>query len=383
MSQNYNKQNPFLASIKERYNLSKPHSKKNTKHLVLDLKDSGLVYEVGDSIGIFPIHDSDLVNKTLHALRATGREPVQSKLSEESLSFFDYLQNRGNITDVSPKLFKEVINRQSNEEKKSQLEELLKEDRRECYKKYVGEHEIWDFLLANEEVHFSVPEFIDLLMPLLPRFYSIASSQKYVGNEVHLTIAPLEYESRGHMRYGVCTRYLCDLIELDRPIVPIFIQPAHAFRLPEDVHAPVIMIGPGTGVAPFRAFMQERILHHRSKAKHWLFFGERNREHDFYYEDDWSMFASEGDFELSLAFSRDQDLKVYVQHKMEEQGKEIFRLLETGAYFYVCGDAQRMAKDVEAALQAIIQQHGNKSIPEAREYIKRLRQQKRYLRDVY
>ena len=379
----YSRHHPYLASIKERYTLSKPGSQKRTQHLIIDLRGSGITYQVGDSMGVFPRHDSELVNKTLQALQATGNEKILLKQTEEHLSMAEYLARKGNITDISPKLFREVAARQTDADKKHGLEELRKEENREALKAYLEKHEVWDFLIANEEVSFTPQELADLLMPLLPRFYSISSSQRFVGEEVHLTVASLEYESNGHKRRGVCTHYLCQLANLHEPVVSIFVQPSHGFHLPHDPHIPVVMIGPGTGVAPFRAFLQERLLHHHSKGKHWLFFGEWNREYDFFYEEDWLEFSKWGHLNLELAFSRDQEHKIYVQHKMWEKGEELYQWLEEGAYLYVCGDAQRMAKDVEAMLQAIVQKFGKKEAQEAKEYIKHLRQQKRYLRDVY
>ncbi|MFI0434463.1 MAG: sulfite reductase flavoprotein subunit alpha [Parachlamydiaceae bacterium] len=379
----YNKQHPFLASVKERYPLSKPGSQKNTQHLVLDLRGSGLCYEVGDSVGIFPQHDQELVEKTLRALNATGRETVQDKKTGESSLLVDYLTSKGNITAISPKLFAEIAARQPDRDKKHALEELRGENNREACKLYLQKHEVWDFLAANEEVALTPQECVDLLMPLLPRFYSISSSQRCVGEEVHLTVAPVEYESNGHKRRGVCTHYICNLVERDDPVIPLFVQPSHGFKLPQDPDVPLIMIGPGTGVAPFRAFLQERVFHHQSKGKHWLFFGECNHAHDFFYEEEWREFSQKGDLRLDLAFSRDQADKVYVQHKIFEKGEEFVRWLEEGAYLYVCGDAQKMAKDVEAALQIVLQEYGRKDVQAAREYLKLLRQQKRYLRDVY
>lgn len=379
----YNKQNPFFASIKERYFLSKEGSRKNTQHLVIDLTGSGILYQVGDSIGIYSKHDSDLVRKTLQALRMTGKEKIEDKQTGEVISLIDYLTSKGNITDISPKLFRKIAFLQPDKDKKHMLEELCEEGNREFYKAYLQKHEVWDFLLFNEEVSLEPQEFVDLLMPLLPRFYSISSSQKFVGEEVHLTVAPLEYESNGHKRRGVCTHYICELAQIGAPVVPVFVQSSHGFRIPEDPHVPLIMIGPGTGVAPFRAFLQERILHHGSKGKHWLFFGEWSRHHDFFYQQDWEDFGQKGHLQLDLAFSRDQEQKIYVQHRMWEKGEELFQWLEEGAYLYVCGDAQRMAKDVEAMLQMIIQEFGRKEPMAAKEYIKLLRQQKRYLRDVY
>lgn len=379
----YSKQNPFYASIKERYQLSKSGSRKNTQHLVLDLRGSGLIYEVGDSVGIFARHDPDLIHKTLQAMKACGDEKIRIKQTDEALRLYDFLESRGNITDISPKLLREVLARQLNPDKKHFMEALLREENHGELKRYLEKHEVWDFLQAQAEVVFTPQELADLIMPLLPRFYSISSSQKYVGDEVHLTVAPNEYESNGHKRRGVCTHFLCELAPLHEPVVPLFIQPSHGFRLPDDQEVPLIMIGPGTGVAPFRGFLQERLLHHKAKSKHWLFFGEWNRAFDFFYEEDWIHFEQQGHLRLDSAFSRDQEQKLYVQHKMLEHGEELFSWLEEGAYIYVCGDAQRMAKDVESALHSIIQDYGNLDLVQAREYIKRLRQQKRYLRDVY
>ena len=383
MSLNYCKQHPFKASIKERFLLSSPESPKKTHHIVLDIEKSGLQYEAGDSIGIFPRHEKALVEKTLKALNATGQEIVVSKHSQEEIVLFDYLTHKSSITTISLKLFRAVAERQTCLEKKDHLLALLTEERREDCKTYIQQREIWDFLIENEEVYFSPQEFSDLLMPLLPRFYSISSSQKFVGNEVHLTVAHLEFESGGHQRKGVCTHFLCGLSEVNVPEIPIFIQPSHGFGLPEDKNAPLVMIGPGTGIAPFRAFMQERIFHHQSKGDHWLFFGERHRTHDFYYEEEWEEFSKHGNLKVHTAFSRDQEHKIYVQHKMQENGEDLFAWLEKGAYLYVCGDAGRMAKDVDAALEAIVKEYGKLEAVAAKNYIKLLRKNKRYLRDVY
>lgn len=384
MSGGYNKQNPFLASIKERYSLNKAGSQKKTYHLVLDLKGSDLRYEVGDSIGVIPQHDSELVQKTLDAMRASGGEIVVDKQTGESIPLFDSLTSKVNITTISPKLLREVASRQPNQEKRDFLERMREESNREECKVYLQKHEVWDFLLSNHEVAFTPQELVDLLMPLLPRFYSISSSQKFVGDEVHLTIAHFEYVSNGHERKGVCTHYLCNLVDLNVPSVPVFVQSSHGFGIPhEEPHVPLIMVGPGTGIAPFRAFLQERILHHGSKGKHWLFFGGQTRAHDYFYENEWEELGQKGHLQVDLAFSRDQEHKVYVQHKMREKGSELFQWLEEGAYLYVCGDAQRMAKDVEATLQSIIEEFGGRDAQAARDYIKQLRQSKRYLRDVY
>lgn len=380
----YNKQTPFLAALKERYLLSKPGSDKKIFHLILDLKDSGIIYEAGDSIGIYPKYNEEIVKRTLKALKATGDEQVFIQGNEQSISLQEALTSKVSLTEISHKLYGEILQGQTNQEKQSFLINLQNESERNAYKTYVEKHEIWDFLEAHSEISFTPQQFINLLKPLLPRFYSISSSQKTARNEVHLTIASLEYESNGHTRRGVCTHYLCELANLHEETIPVFIQPSHAFRLPQNPHEhSLIMIGPGTGIAPFRAFLQERVHHHQSQAKHWLFFGERKREFDFLYEEEWSELSKMGSLKMDLAFSRDQEQKIYVQDKMWEKGEELYQWLEEGAFLYVCGDAHRMAKDVESALAGIIQKFSGKCEVEAKDYIKSLRKQKRYLRDVY
>ena len=202
-----------------------------------------------------------------------------------------------------------------------------------------------------------------------------------VGNEVHLTVALLKYTHQGIVRTGVCTQYLCEQAPLYESVIPIYVQPHHGFTLPSE-QVPIIMIGPGTGIAPFRAFMQERAAKQAS-GNNWLFFGECHRTHHFFYESFWTDLIDQGKLRLDAAFSRDQEHKVYVQHRMLEQGSEILNWLDQGAHLYVCGDAQRMAKDVEHALLQIFQMHGNKSEEESKQYLKALRTEKRYLRDVY
>lgn len=380
----YNKDNPFFASIKEKRLLSSPGSNRKTFHCVLDLTGSHLTYEPGDSLGIYPRHDPLLIQKTLEAMKATGQEKVALKNSNGEISFEDFLKTKANITSISAKFFQAVMERQTDTSKRDFLKELLTENLREEFKKFQEEYQIWDFLRQHPEVTFSPQEFVDYLMPLLPRFYSISSSQKQFKDEVHLTIAALEYESNGHKRKGVCTHFLTDIVKEKEEMVPLFIQSSHGFRLPEDPHnTSIIMIGPGTGIAPFRAFLQERLMHDRSRGKHWLFFGEQQRSHDFYYESDWEALKQLGHLDVDVAFSRDQKEKVYVQHKMLEKAPVIYEWLEAGAYLYVCGDAQKMAKDVEKTLLDIVQECGKKDAMEAREYIKQMRKQKRYLRDVY
>ena len=371
-----------MAAISNRYGLCKQGSSKDTQHVVLDLRGSGYKYEVGDCIGVFPIHDAELVQRTLNTMKASGTETVLDKHSGEHWQLKHFLTRKANITEISRKLLGEIAKRQTNPEKKAFLDDFQNEHRKDALKDYLENHELWDILLENEEVAFEIQELCNMLMPLLPRLYSIASSMKFVGDEVHLTIALVHYDTNGHKRRGVCTHYLCELAPVNQPLVPIYIQPHHGFTLPQNPNVPIIMIGPGTGVAPFRAFMQERIAT-GSQGKNWLFFGERNRIFDFLYEDYWEQLVREEKLILHTAFSRDQNNKVYVQHRMLEHGAELFSWLKEGAYLYVCGDAKCMAKDVEAALHQIVQTHGGLDEQATKQYIKQLRSEKRYLRDVY
>ncbi|MBA2726594.1 MAG: sulfite reductase [Parachlamydiaceae bacterium] len=376
------KGNPFLATIKERYRLSKPGSSKLTFHIVLDLQGSGYHYRPGDSIGIYPVNRPELVDLTLDAMRAVGSEIVADKQGEGSYSIVDFLTHKANLSDISRKFLGEIALRQTDPDKKEKLNSLLEEGHKEELKFYLENHEVWDLLLDNSMVVFTPQEIVNLLMPLLPRLYSIASAHKVVGDEVHLTVSRLSYESNNNLRHGICTYYLCDLVELNVPCVPIYIQEHHGFTIPEDPDCDMIMIGPGTGVAPFKAFMEERVAT-EATGRNWLFFGECHRAFDYFYEKYWLELEDRGLLQIDAAFSRDQDHKIYVQHLMMEKGAEIFAWLEAGATLFVCGDAHRMAKDVETTLLKIIEQFGDKSPQDAKAYLKLLRTNKRYLRDIY
>lgn len=369
-----------MASIKERYSLSNLGSKKHTIHIALDIEGSNLHYNVGDSVGVYPINDEALVLRTLKALKASGEEMVHDKKGM-LFKFKEYLTSHANLKGITRKTVIKLASHLS-EGARAPLNKLLEEGNKEAFKEWMHAHELWDLIESHPEVNFSPEEIVDLAMPLLPRFYSIASSQTTHPNEVHLTVAYLSYETRGISRVGVCTHYLCQIAELHRPSVPIYIHPSHDFKLTDDPKASIIMIGPGTGVAPFRAFMQEREARHDT-GKNWLFFGEWTRSHEFFYEKEWKGWEAKGLLQLDTAFSRDQPHKVYVQHLMKEKGKEIYRWLEEGALLYVCGDAHKMAKDVEQALKEIVQEQSGRDEKAAQAYVKKLRAEKRYLRDVY
>jgi len=378
----YNKNNPFLATIKERYSLCKTGSNKMTHHVVLDLTNSGIRYNVGDSIGIIPTHDQELVMRTVKAMGAKGDEPILDKAINQQIPLRDYLAKKSNITEVSRKVVQELARRQTHPAKKEHLEFLVAEGNKDALKEYQKNRELWDALAENREVKFDPIELCHMLQPMLPRFYSIASSMKVVGEEVHLTVSYVKYTANEHLRLGVCSHYLCDLAPMNVSTIPVYIQSSHGFTLPENPSANLILIGPGTGIAPYRAFLQERLAT-GANGSNWVFFGEWNRAYDYFYEDFWQELEAKGNFRIDTAFSRDQPHKVYVQHRMLEKAEELWRWMENGAYVFVCGDAHRMAKDVDATLHQIIQEKGGLDEQGAKNYMKKLRTDKRYLRDVY
>lgn len=329
-----------FVSIKERFRLNTPLSQKQTYHIVLDLKGHHMPYSVGDCIGIYPTNDPIVVNSLLKILEASGDETVRDKTGQ-TLSLYSFLSEKANLGN----------------------------------KKFLD--------LLDQKIKMSSQQIVDQLSPLLPRFYSIASSHNHSPGEIHLTVAVTEFESEGQKKLGACSDFLCHRTPLQTPIIPVFHHPAREFTLSEESFSkPIIMIGPGTGIAPFRGFMQERALK-APHQKNWLFFGERHRKNDFYYESYWSELVRKGHLRLDTAFSRDQEHKIYVQHKMQEYAKEFWQWLEAGAYLFVCGDATRMAKDVEATLLQIAHTQGDMSLEKAKEFVRDLRKKKRYLRDVY
>lgn len=376
----YTRHSPFLASIKERRDLTKSGSLKTTQHIVLDLKGSHLHYSPGDSVGILPCNDPLLVKKTLEALHSKGDEIICDKKGQ-LLRLDEFLLKQVNLKGVSRKIAQELAARTSGK-KREEFGRLFLEENKHELKEWLQAREIWDFLEGIPEVRFTPQEFADMVMPLLPRFYSIASAESVVGEEMHLTVSYLRYEAHGIPRIGVCTHYLCHLAPLHQKVVPIYLHPTSDFKLPESSGIPIIMVGPGTGVAPFRAFLQEREKRN-DPGKNWLFFGEWTHKKEFFYEEDFAKWISKGMLKLHLAFSRDQPYKIYVQDRMREEGATFYQWLEEGAILYVCGDAHRMAKDVDHALHKILEEHGPMDEESAIRYVKKLKSEKRYLRDVY
>jgi sulfite reductase (NADPH) flavoprotein alpha-component len=368
----YDRDHPFLATVTKRIELAKPESTRRTVHIEIDLADSGITYRPGDCLAVMPTNPEPVVRNTLAALNASGEELVSFRNSDP-VSIRTLLTSKVDLCRCSKKLVQIIEERTGD----PFLSQLL--NQRVELKAFLEKREVWDLLQEYPSANISPQELTTTLLPLLPRFYSIASSQMAVGDSVHLTVGAVKYETNGHERVGCCSEFLCDSLPLNQPAVPIYLHPTKDFLLPDPAR-PILMIGPGTGIAPFRSFLQERIAT-KATGSHWLFFGERNRVHDFYYEQEWQPLVASGKLQLDLAFSRDQNEKVYVQHLMLQKAEEIWQWIDQGAVIYVCGDAQKMAKDVDSALQTIIQEQGNISDPCA--FIKEMRKTKRYLRDVY
>jgi sulfite reductase (NADPH) flavoprotein alpha-component len=371
---NFSRNHPFPARLLTNKKLNAEGSLKETRHFEISLDGSGLNYEAGDALGIWPSNCPDFVADILNALGCDGEEAV--KISGGEFSLRKALREKLDISKPAPELLEHFA------KNNPALRALLAPGRKEDFTKWLWGRGVIDLLLENSAVKFSAPEFAALLKPLAPRLYSISSSPKAHAGQVHLTINVVRYEAHGRARKGLASTFLADRVGAQTS-VPVFIQAAHGFRLPADGETPVIMIGPGTGVAPFRAFLHERRAA-AAPGKNWLFFGEQRAATDFYYRDELEKMFSDGHLaKLSTAFSRDQAEKIYVQNRMLENAAELWSWLEAGAHFYVCGDATRMAKDVDEALHKIIETAGGKSADDAKAYVAKLKTERRYQRDVY
>ncbi|WP_277966376.1 sulfite reductase subunit alpha [Pantoea trifolii] len=369
-----NKQNPYAAALATNKRLSAEESAKDIRHFEFDLTDSGLKYEAGDALGVIPVNDASLVSLLLTQLKADYETPVPG--FDRNLG--DLMTYQFEISEPSRKLIEWVGQNTTNQE----LRHVLQHDDKDTLAVWLWGKDTLDLLQLELTRSLSVPEFVAMLRPLQHRAYSISSSSKAHPNQVHLTIASVRYHSGGRERKGVCSTYLAERVRRgEKPA--IFISPNKAFRVPSNGNAPLIMVGPGTGIAPFRAFLQERQAT-GAEGKNWLFFGDQHQAHDYIYEEELQAWQEKGLLtNLDLAFSRDQEEKIYVQNRMLEKGAELYAWLQDGAYFYVCGDASRMAKDVDAALYEVVRQFGGLSSERAAAYVDQLKKDKRYLRDVY
>jgi sulfite reductase (NADPH) flavoprotein alpha-component len=377
----YNVKNPFIAKVKKAFDLSGPGAPKNTRHYEIDLEGGELEYTPGDSLAVQPTNDPALVEDTLKALGFTGEEIVKHPKTTLEVPIRQALIEATLITEIDNKLIKAIIEKTGGN---TALAGLLEPEKKEELKKYLWGRFVIDLLLENPTAKFEPQEFMLTQKKLNIRLYSISSSQKAHPKEVHLTIATVKYTSHGRERSGVASTFLAERISVGETLIPVFVNHGKGFRLPEpQEETPVIMIGPGTGIAPFRAFLEERKAT-AAKGKAWLFFGEVNCSTCFFYKDEFEAYLADGTLaKLTTAWSRDQAEKIYVQHKLLENSAEIYAWLEQGAIVYVCGDASRMAVDVDKALHSIIEKEGGKTPEEAIAYMAAFKEAKRYRRDVY
>lgn len=380
----YSKDRPFPARLRENRLLNRPGSAKETRHIIVDLSGSDLAYKAGDSLGVFPSNRSEEVAEILQCLEATGAElvlPAGLKLTEP-ISLREALMERLALGKPTRKLLETLVVKAVDGDERVKLTGLLAPEAKELLVAYLEQREYLDLLREYPSARVSSQEFVDHLRKLMPRLYSIASSSLCHPREVHLTVAVVRYETNGRQRFGVGSSFLADRAALGATPVPVFVADSH-FGPPADGGKDCIMVGPGTGIAPFRAFLQERVAA-GAAGRNWLFFGDQRQATDFLYEEEWQMYLAKGQLaRLDTAFSRDQADKVYVQDRMREGGSELWTWLQGGAHFYVCGDAKRMAKDVDLALHEIVARHGAMSSEQAAIFVKQLKKDQRYQRDVY
>lgn len=360
----YSRKNPFPALLLCSRNLNGDGSGKQVHHVEFSLADSGLAYAAGDALGVMPQNCPDAVSQVLAALGCDGEEAVPAA-DNTSTSLRRALTELCDLGRPGPDLLAHFTRAAAGGGATPAF------------------HHVIDLLLAHPEIRLAPADFVRALRKLQPRLYSISSSPAAHPGQVHLTVGAVRYEKDGRARKGVCSTFLADRAAPGQARVGVFVHANPAFRPPTDGAAPMIMVGPGTGIAPFRAFLHERRAA-GAKGGNWLFFGDQRAATDFLYRDELTQLQSDGTLtRLDTAFSRDQAEKVYVQHRMLEQAAELYAWLEAGAHFYVCGDASRMAKDVDAALHQVVERAGGKTPADAAAYVQALKAARRYARDVY
>jgi sulfite reductase (NADPH) flavoprotein alpha-component len=371
----WSRRNPYDARLIRSVNLSKPGSDKAVHHVEIDLGTDGPTYEVGDSLGLFPTNCGDLIGEIAEALGARGDEPVEAP-DGAATTLRDALERHACLSEVTEDLLARLASAATDSRQADELRALVEDD-----VPIAGLH-VLDLLRRFPSARLSPSDLARSLAGLKPRLYSISSSPKRHAGQVHLTVGRVAYTQNDRGRKGVASTMLADRVEVGG-ILRVFVQKSHGFTIPADSDAPAIMIGPGTGIAPFRAFLHERNAI-GARGRNWLFFGDQRGAFDFLYEDELKAMRAEGVLSrLDTAFSRDQDRKVYVQDRMVEHGRDLFGWLAEGAHVFVCGDAKRMAADVDRALRAVVRTHGAMAEDQATAYVARLASEGRYRRDVY
>jgi sulfite reductase (NADPH) flavoprotein alpha-component len=378
----FTKDHPFPGRVIENRILNGPGSAKETRHIVVSIAGSGLHYKAGDSLGVFPTNRPEEIDAIVGALGATGEEPVMLPKATEPISLREALYSKLALAGPTRRLVESLAARAADFDEKAKLDGLLAPESKEILATWLDEREFIDLLTEFPSARLKPQELVDVMRKLMPRLYSIASSPRLHPLEVHLTVAIVRYLTNGRERVGVATTYLADRVAVGSTPTPVFVSHSH-FGPPEDTLKDAIMVGPGTGIAPFRAFLQDRVAL-GAKGRNWLFFGDQKRATDFLYEDDWKRWQEQGSLtRFHTAFSRDQINKVYVQDRMRENAAELWEWVKGGAHFYVCGDAKRMAKDVDVALHDVIAGSGGMTPAQAADYVKVMKKEKRYQRDVY
>lgn len=374
----FSRTNPFQAKVLKNINLNGSGSSKETRHIELSLKDSGLTYNPGDALGIVPSNDPELVAALINEMNWDEEEVVMVGKQGETLPLKEALTNYFEITLLTKKILQQAAAFTENED----LQKLILVENADQLKEYCYGRDLLDLLRDFGPWQASVQDIVSLLRKMTPRLYSIASSLTANPDEVHLTIGAVRYTAHGRNRKGVCSVLCAERVQ-EGETLPVFVQANKHFHLPESLDKDIIMVGPGTGIAPFRSFVQELAVN-QAAGRSWLFFGDQHATSDFLYEDELKKYQQDGVLtKLDAAFSRDTTQKVYVQHKMLEHSKELFEWIDRGAYFYVCGDKEHMAKDVNEALLTVIEKEGAMDRDAAETYLKDLQKQGRYQRDVY
>jgi len=412
MSNEWSAKNPYMTQITENYILNGDGSRKETRHIVFALGDSGLDYKVGDALGVIAENPPHIVDELLEVQGWDADHAVSTHNGERTLrealkkDYEVHMANKKFVQSLAEKVVStgmnismSLVSRARNntvqiggdvallpsapsDDPSSKVEAIVADTK--AIEDYLWTRDYID-IMREFDVNYTPEEFLDLADRLKPRLYSIASSHDAHPGFVELTVGIVRFEYNGRARGGLCTQYMADEINTSGDPIGVFMSPTKSFILPEDTSTDIIMVGPGTGIAPFRAFMEQRV-HDGGTGKNWLFFGDQSEKTEFYYKDQIESWIDEGHlYRFTTAWSRDQEEKIYVQNRLKEHGAEVWEWFERGAYFYICGDKQYMAKDVHRALIQIAIDHGGMSEEDATHFIEKtmMREEKRYLRDVY
>jgi sulfite reductase (NADPH) flavoprotein alpha-component len=377
----FSRTNPFPAKLTENRALTRPGSNKDTRHLVVNIDGSGLNYAVGDSLAVYPRNRPEIVDSLIETLGFDPKEIIPLQGGAQKTLKAALTENFA-LNRVNKKFIRLHVEKLPDGDFKDKLSILIADEA--ALEEYAYTRDYVDVLLEYPDGKWTAPDFVATLIRSNPRLYSIASSPDAHPGEVHLTVAVVQYTTHNRKKYGLASGYLANNVPLNEPAIPVYVTPTKHFHLPAG-DVPLIMVGPGTGIAPFRAFLEQR-LHNGDKGKNWLFFGDQRRSTDFLYEEEFEAWKASGHLtKLTTAFSRDQSEKIYVQHRMIQEGADLWQWLQDGAIFCVCGDAKNMAKDVNKALIEIAMAHGGLSIEGATKYIEvtLAKTEKRYLKDVY